>query len=101
MRFVHFICLLALFVGVSLYRSGSANAQGTAEEQQACAPDAMRLCADAMPDVGKITACMTAKHAQLSQACRTAMLASSRHAAPHRTTRVVRQRCDPFTHLCS
>ncbi len=101
MRFLRFICLLAFFAGALLYQSEGTNAQGTPEEQQACAPDAMRLCADAMPDMGKITACMTAKHAQLSQACKIAMLASSRHAAPHRATRVVRQRCDPFTHLCS
>jgi hypothetical protein len=101
MRMVHFICVLALLAGASLYRPDRAGAQGTPEQQQACAPDAMRLCSDAMPDVAKITACMAKKHAQLSQACKTAMLASSSHAAPHRITRVVRQRCDPFTHLCS
>jgi len=102
MRFARFICLPALFAGALLYQSEGANAQGTPDQQQACAPDAMRLCSDAMPDVAKITACMTKKHAQLSQACKSAMLASSQHAAPHRTTtRVVRQRCDPFTHLCS
>jgi hypothetical protein len=102
MRMVHFICLLALLAGASLYRPDRANAQGTPDQQQACAPDAMRLCSDAMPDVVKITACMSAKHALLSQACKTAMLASSRHASPHRATRVVRrQGCDPFTHLCN
>jgi len=92
MRMVHFICLLALSAGgASLYRPDRANAQGTPDQQQACAPDAMRLCSDAMPDVAKITACMSAKHALLSQACKTAMLASSRHAPPHRATRVARQ----------
>jgi hypothetical protein len=102
MRMVHFICLLALLAGASLYRPDRANAQGTPDQQQACAPDAMRLCSDAMPDVAKITACMSAKHALLSQACKTAMLAGSRHAPPHRATRVVRrERCDPFTHLCN
>jgi hypothetical protein len=102
MRMVHFICVLALLAGASLCRPDWANAQGTPDQQQACAPDAMRLCSDAMPDVAKITACMSAKHALLSQACKTAMLAGSRHAPSHRAVRVVRsQRCDPFTHLCN
>jgi hypothetical protein len=56
MRMVHFICLLALLAGASLYRPDRANAQGTPDQQQACAPDAMRLCSDAMPDVVKIKA---------------------------------------------
>lgn len=34
-----------------------------------CYPDAQRLCADAMPDEGKVQACMTAKRRQLSPAC--------------------------------
>jgi hypothetical protein len=74
MRFVHLIFLLALLAGASTYPCGDVNAQGTPEQQQACASDAMRLCADAMPDIAKITACMSAKHAQLSQACKTAMV---------------------------
>ena len=49
--------------------------QPTAREllrQQAehdCYPDAQRLCPDAMPDEGKVQACMTAKRRQLSPAC--------------------------------
>jgi hypothetical protein len=41
--------------------------------RQACTPDAMRLCSDYIPNVGKITACMRAKSAQLSEPCRAAM----------------------------
>jgi hypothetical protein len=33
----------------------------------------MRLCADTIPDVAKTTACMKAKHAQVSKECRVAM----------------------------
>ena len=73
MRIAHFLCLLALFAGVSLYRAGSANAEVPQDVQQACTPDAMRLCSQFVPDVAKITACMKAKHAQLSAACTTAM----------------------------
>ena len=66
MPIVRFICLLALLAGLSLYGLGRANAEVSAEVQQACTPDAMRLCSEFIPDVAKITACMKAKHAQLS-----------------------------------
>lgn len=42
----------------------------TDEEQQACQPDAFRLCSSEIPDVDRITACMVAKRAQLSPQCR-------------------------------
>jgi hypothetical protein len=58
---------------------GGSGAQSTAIGQvsqsarQACTPDALRLCSDYIPDVGRITACMRAKSAQLSTPCRAAM----------------------------
>ncbi|WP_439359904.1 hypothetical protein [Bradyrhizobium sp. DASA03007] len=42
----------------------------TQEEQQACTPDAMRLCGEFVPNVDAITACMIAKKSQLSPQCR-------------------------------
>jgi hypothetical protein len=42
----------------------------TAEEQQACQPDAFRLCGSEIPDVDRVTACMVAKKSQLSPECR-------------------------------
>ncbi|TFV74122.1 hypothetical protein E4K64_19220 [Bradyrhizobium frederickii] len=42
----------------------------TQEEQQACSPDAMRLCGEFVPNVDAITACMIRKKAQLSPQCR-------------------------------
>jgi hypothetical protein len=33
----------------------------------------MRLCSDVIPDRVKVTACMKAKHAQVSKECRVAM----------------------------
>src|SRR6188768_2988402 len=42
----------------------------TPEEQQACSPDAMRLCGDFVPNVDAITACMIKKKSQLSPHCR-------------------------------
>lgn len=47
-------------------------AQGTEEQQQACTPDALKLCSDTIPDIGKTTACMKAHYAQLSPRCQTA-----------------------------
>ena len=47
-----------------------ARAQGTPEQQQACAPDAIRLCQDTIPDVGRTTACMRVHRAELSPRCK-------------------------------
>jgi hypothetical protein len=64
-------CLLALaalaFALAMLPRAGFAY---TPEEQQACQPDAFRLCSSEIPDVDRITACMIAKRSQLSPDCR-------------------------------
>jgi hypothetical protein len=42
----------------------------TQEEQQACQPDAFRLCSSEIPDVDRVTACMIARKSQLSPECR-------------------------------
>ncbi|WP_375310948.1 hypothetical protein WHZ77_28170 [Bradyrhizobium sp. A5] len=42
----------------------------TPEEQQACSPDAMRLCSEFVPNVDAITACMIRKKTQLSPQCK-------------------------------
>lgn len=42
----------------------------TPEEQQACQPDAFRLCSSEIPDIDRVTACMVAKKSQLSPQCR-------------------------------
>jgi hypothetical protein len=59
--------------GTLIFGAGGAFAQGSDAARQACTPDAMRLCGDAIPDVGKVTACMKAKYSQLSEPCRVAM----------------------------
>jgi hypothetical protein len=126
MRIVRFICLLALLAGVSFYRSSDANAQGSPDVREACTPDAMRLCSEFIPDVAKITACMKAKHSQLSSPCLVAMrggghenrrearhvIKVERHVVTHerhhyerhhreRHRYSARGHCDPMTHLCS
>jgi hypothetical protein len=79
MQIVRFVCLLAVLAGVFVYRADGAAAQGSDAERQACTPDAMRLCADAIPDVAKVTACMKAKYSQLSPPCRLVMGGGESH----------------------
>ena len=89
MPIVRFICLLALLAGLSLSGLERANAEVSAEVQQACTPDAMRLCSEFIPDVAKITACMKAKRAQISAACLTAMR-GGRHEVRREARHIVR-----------
>lgn len=42
----------------------------TPEQQQACTPDAFRLCSSEIPDVDRVTACMVRNKSQLSPQCR-------------------------------
>jgi hypothetical protein len=74
MRSIYFICWLALPIGALLYGLDGTAAQEV-DVRQACTPDAMRLCSEFIPDVTKVTTCMNAKRAQLSQECRSAMAA--------------------------
>lgn len=60
--------VLAASFGLSLI-TGPALAY-TAEQQQACTGDAMRLCGAFVPDVDRITVCMMQNKAQLTPACR-------------------------------
>jgi hypothetical protein len=57
-------------VALSLSLLPTAGHAYTPEEQQACQPDAFRLCGAEVPDVNRVTACMVAKKAQLSPECR-------------------------------
>lgn len=84
MRIARLVCLLMLFAIVSLYCSSWANAEVPQDVQQACTPDAMRLCSEFIPDVAKITACMKRKHAQISVECRTAMARGHGRGGEHR-----------------
>ena len=54
----------------------------TPEQQQACTPDAFRLCGDAIPDVDRVTACMIARKSQLSPGCRMFFRSPEPVAAP-------------------
>ncbi len=68
-----FISIMAVGLAASpglLPQSALAQNRGTPEQQQACQPDAMRLCSEFVPDVDRITACMIKNRMRLSAPCR-------------------------------
>lgn len=83
------VCWLILPAGLLLVGPGGAAAQDAPDARQACAPDAMRVCSDFIPDVPKITKCMKAKYRQLSPECRIAMSHGHKVYQQHRWTRHV------------
>jgi hypothetical protein len=50
--------------------SGALAFEASAEQREACTPDAFRLCSAEIPDVGRVTACMKANQTHLSPRCR-------------------------------
>ena len=60
--------VFVLVAGVIAGSSAPANAY-TAADAKACMPDAFRLCAKAIPNEGKVAACLQAKQSQLSADC--------------------------------
>jgi len=95
-----FICCLALLVGALLGRLDGAFAQG--DPHQVCQPDAMRLCSQFIPDVAKITTCMSAHYSQLSQECRLAMGGGGhKHASGRRSRHEhARSHCGKHSRHC-
>ena len=76
MRTLRAFCRLAMPAILLLGGLGVAGAQDVSPEvQQACTPDAMRLCQQFIPDRAKVTSCMMHNRRQLSQECTTAMRA--------------------------
>ena len=91
MRSMRFVCRLALPVVFLIGLAGAASAQSQ-DVQQACTPDAMRLCGQFIPDRGKVEACMKAHHREWSEACRVAVSGGRRvspgyHGYRHHGTR--------------
>jgi hypothetical protein len=72
--------VLAMAVSAALL-PGAAQAY-TPEQQQACTPDAFRLCGDAIPDVDRVTACMIRNRDQLSPPCRVYFRAPQQEQGP-------------------
>lgn len=68
--FRNFALGATLVIALSLSLLPTSSHAYTPEEQQACQPDAFRLCGSEIPDVDRTTACMIAKRSQLSPQCR-------------------------------
>ncbi|PDT92178.1 hypothetical protein CO669_02650 [Bradyrhizobium sp. Y36] len=69
LRFKTSLVAATLGMALSVLVQPGAGFAYTPEEQQACTPDAMRLCGEFVPNVDAITACMIKKKAQLSPQC--------------------------------
>jgi hypothetical protein len=67
-RIFHFGLMLAAALAVSMLPS--AGRAYTPEQEQACSPDAFRLCGAEIPDVERVTACMIRNKSQLTPVCR-------------------------------
>jgi hypothetical protein len=64
-------CLSAAFgLALTLASLPAAAQQWTPQQRAACEPDAMRLCNQYVPDVQRVSACMSAYRRYLSPACR-------------------------------
>ncbi|HEX7205250.1 MAG TPA: hypothetical protein VF237_08840 [Xanthobacteraceae bacterium] len=70
---------LAALLGLALaFASPAAAQQWTPEQRAACEPDAMRLCNQYVPDVQRVSACMSHYRRYLSPACRAAFAGGAR-----------------------
>ena len=65
--------LTALSIATVSTFTSSASFAFSAEAQQMCTGDALRLCSSEIPNIPKITACMYKHRAELSTVCRTVM----------------------------
>ncbi|TMJ91118.1 MAG: hypothetical protein E6G77_26325 [Alphaproteobacteria bacterium] len=61
----------------STIRSSAAQ-QWTPQQRVACEPDAMRLCNQYIPDVQRVSACMSAYRRYLSPTCRAVLYGGQR-----------------------
>jgi hypothetical protein len=73
---------LMLAIALAISSPASTARAYTPEQQQACTPDAFRLCGDAIPDVDRVTVCMIRNKAQLSPGCRAFFRAPEPERAP-------------------
>jgi hypothetical protein len=68
-----------LFAVASAFPAIGAEYRGTQDQQQACTPDVMRLCADSVPDVSRIVVCLRRNRSNLSAPCGAVFSAGGAH----------------------
>jgi hypothetical protein len=64
---------LTLALAASFCALSTSSFAFSAEAQQMCTGDAMRLCSSEIPNVSKITTCMIKQRTSLSSGCRTVL----------------------------
>jgi hypothetical protein len=64
---------LTLAFALSFSALSTASFAFSAEAQQMCTGDAMRLCSSEIPNISKITSCMIRQRTSLSAGCRTVL----------------------------
>lgn len=79
--------VLGLAAGALMMLQAGAFAQDQAAGQQACGNDVFALCQQAIPDQGRIAACLRANFSRVSRPCRAYMASygksGSRYASRH------------------
>lgn len=70
---IHDTSLALGFAAIVSIASTTSSFAFTAEAQQMCTGDAFRLCSAEIPNIPKITACMTKHRSDLSAGCRAVM----------------------------
>ena len=64
------VLAVAAVIGLALTAQPAAAQGGTPEQRAACEGDAMRLCNQYVPDVNRVSACMSQHRRYLSPRCR-------------------------------
>jgi hypothetical protein len=72
--------LIAIVTATLAFGGGTAFAEGTAAQRNACRPDVFRLCGRDIPNVGRIVACLRDNGSRLSEACHQVMFADHAEA---------------------
>jgi hypothetical protein len=67
------ICFQTASIGLGMVfaLASACHASGTFEQRRACRADAFKFCGGEIPDVDRITVCMTKNIKKLSPLCRT------------------------------
>jgi hypothetical protein len=65
-----YLAAVTIGVLVTVALIGKSQAEGTLEQRWACEQDAFKFCGNEIPNVPRITACMTKNIKKLSPACR-------------------------------
>jgi hypothetical protein len=71
---------MAIVTVVLALGGGTALAQGTMAQRNACRPDVFRLCSSYIPNVDRIVTCLRDNGPQLSQACHEVMFSDHAEA---------------------